>query len=84
MLRLNFGLSLMRDLSRPLMSKTAKSHEPPSDASEDLATWARDLVAAVGKRQAWTIPEDCDWRKPTATQGRLLECYATQKRKKLL
>ncbi|MDA1055789.1 MAG: hypothetical protein O3C40_35800 [Planctomycetota bacterium] len=40
------------------MSKTPESHSPPADSHESLTAWARDLVAAVGKRQARKALED--------------------------
>ena len=40
------------------MSPTPKSHETPPDSPDYVATWARDLVAAVGKREARRILAD--------------------------
>lgn len=40
------------------MSKSPKSHEIPPDAPEYIEAWARDLVAAAGKREARTILAD--------------------------
>lgn len=37
------------------MSKTPKSHEIPPDSPEYVQTWARDIVATVGKREARTL-----------------------------
>lgn len=34
------------------MSKPPKSHEIPLDSPEYVEAWARDLIAAVGKREA--------------------------------
>lgn len=40
------------------MPNRPKSHEIDPDAPEDLATWAGELVAAIGKRQARKALED--------------------------
>lgn len=40
------------------MSKTPKSHDIPADAPEYVETWARDIVAAIGKREARKLLAD--------------------------
>ena len=40
------------------MAKQPRSHEIPPDAPQYVQAWARDIIAAVGKRQARRILAD--------------------------